>query len=112
LFSDEAGGDNVAKEIVQAIDQAEQEAAQIEKEASVKAEAIISKAKEDGKSLINAMTNEVLAKAEQDLNQAKAQVDEIMEAAVKKAEEEIFLLKENVKGREQAAVDFILSELI
>lgn len=102
----------MAIEIVQAISQAEQEAARLEKEASAKAEAIIQQAKEDGKSLITAMTNEVLGKTKQDLEKAELQGKELMITAVQRAEKEIVLLKEIVKSREQAAIDLVLSEVI
>jgi V/A-type H+/Na+-transporting ATPase subunit G/H len=102
----------VAIEIVQAVRQAEQDAAKLEKEAALKAEAIIQKANEDAKSLISSMTKEVLAKAEKDLEQVQLQGAELMVTAVQKAEKEILLLKEIVKGKEETAINLVLSEVI
>jgi len=102
----------VAIEIVQAVRQAEQDAGRLEKEASIKAEAIIQKANEEGKSLVTAMTREILAQAEKELEQAQLQGSELMVTAVQKAEKEILLLKEIVKSKEQTAIDLVLSEVV
>ncbi|MGB8452637.1 MAG: hypothetical protein WCD89_09915 [Anaerocolumna sp.] len=102
----------MAIEIVQAVRQAEQEAARLEKEASFQAEAIIQKANEDAKSLISSMIREILVKAEKDLEQVQLQGSELTVTAVQKAEKEILLLKEIVKSKEQAAIDLVLSEVI
>ncbi len=106
------GGEKMAKESVQAVRQAELNAAQIEKDAAKKKDTILLGAQEEAKSTISSMTKEALAKAEEDLKLAQQSGTEFMETAVKRAEKEISLLKEMVKSKEQAAIDLILLEVI
>ena len=102
----------MAKETVQAVRQAELNAAQIEKDATVKKDAILSKAQEEAKISISSITKDALAKAKQDLERAEVQGAEFMEIAVQRVEQEILMLKEMVKGKEQVAIDLVLSEVI
>lgn len=102
----------MAKETVQAVREAEAKATQIEKDAIAKRDAILSKAGDDAKNLISSKTKEALAKAEQDLVQAQKEGEELLVTAKQKAEQEILLLKEFVKSKEQAAIDLVLSEVI
>jgi len=102
----------MAKETVQAVRQAEEKAAQIEKEAVVKGEILLQNAKEEAKNLQSSMSKDVLLKAEEDLKNVQLQGNKLMEAAVQKAEKEIILLKEVVKSKEQAAIDLVLTEVI
>lgn len=102
----------MAKETVQAVRQAELNAVNIEKEAAVKSEAIVSKALEEAKSMIAAKTKEALFNAEEMKKQAQSEGAALIESAVLRAEQEILLLKEVVKSKEQAAIDLILSELV
>jgi hypothetical protein len=102
----------VAIEIVQAVRQAEQDAERVEKEASLKAEAIVQKANEDAKALLLSMTKETLGNSEKDLKQAKLKGAELLVFAAQKSEKEIHLLKEMVKSKEQSAIDLVLSEVI
>jgi len=106
------GGEKMAKETVEAVRQAELNAAQIEKEAIKKKDEILLKAQEDAKITISTMTKEALTNAEQDLEQAQSQGVEFMNNAVQRVEQEIRLLKEMVKSKEQAAIDLVLSEVI
>ncbi|BCJ94780.1 hypothetical protein acsn021_23490 [Anaerocolumna cellulosilytica] len=102
----------MAKETVQAVRQAEEKAAQIEKEALAKGEMIIQNAREEAKNIQSSMSKQVLSKAEQDLKDVQLQGNKLMEAAVQKAEKEIILLKEVAKSKEQAAIDLVLTEVI
>jgi V/A-type H+-transporting ATPase subunit G/H len=102
----------MAKETVQAVRQAEEKAAQIEKEAVVKGEMIVQNAKEEANNLQSSMSKDILLKAEEDLKNVQLQGNKLMEAAVQKAEKEIILLKEVVKSKEQAAIDLVLTEVI
>ncbi len=102
----------MAIETVQAVRQAEINAAEIEKEAIKKRDAILSKAQEDAKEIVINMTKEALDKAELDLKKARQQGDRLMETAVQNAEKEVSLLKEMVKSKEQSAIDLVLSEVI
>lgn len=102
----------MAKETVQAVRQAELNAAQIEKDATVMSDELLSKAQEDAMISISSIKKDALAKAKQDLEQAERQGLELMEKAVKSTEKEILLLKEIVKSKKQAAIDLVLSEVI
>jgi len=105
-------GDRMAKETVNAVRQAELNATQIEKEAEKEHDAILFKAEQDTKAIITSMSKEALAKAKHDLEQAQRQGEVAMETATLRAEKEIILLKEIVKSKEQAAIDYVLSEVI
>ena len=102
----------MAKETVQAVRQAELNAAQIEKDATAEKDAILSKAQEDAKISVTSITKDALAKAKQDLEQAEVQGAELMEFAVQRVEQEILMLKEMVKSKEQAAIELVLSQVI
>ncbi len=102
----------MAKETVQAVRQAELKATQKEIEAQQKKEQILSEAGQTAKNLITSMTKEALLKAEREMEQANNQGAQILEASKQKAEKEVLLLKEMVKGKEQAAIDIVLSNLI
>lgn len=102
----------MAKETVQAVREAELNAAKIEKDAAVKSEAMILKAQEDAKLLIAGKTREALLKADEMKKQAQQEGAELIESAALRAEQEILLLKEVVKSKEQAAIDLILSEVL
>lgn len=102
----------MAKETVQAVRQAELNAAQIEKEAFVKKEAILLEAQQNAKTMITSMTREAIAKAESDISAARHRGTENLEAARIKAEKEVLLIKEMIKGKEQAAINLVLSNVI
>lgn len=102
----------MAIETVQAVRQAEINAAETEKEAIKRRDAILSKAQEEAKTVEIKITKAALDKADADLKQAGQQGDLLMKAAVQKAEKEVSLLKEMVKCKEQSAIDLILSEVI
>jgi len=102
----------MAKETVEAVRQTELNATQLEKEANQKKEAILLKAQQDSETMISSITKEALTKAEQDLNQAQQRGAQAMEAASLRAEKEILLMKEMIKRKEQAAIDFVLSEVL
>jgi vacuolar-type H+-ATPase subunit H len=106
------GGEKMAIETVQAVRQAELNAAQMEKEDVNKQNFILSKAQEDAKLEISTITKKAIDKAEADLKQAEQRGTELMETAVQRAENEISLLKELVKSKEQQAIDLVLSEVI
>jgi len=102
----------MAKETVEAVRQAELNAAQIEKEAIKKRDEILLKAQENAKTTSSSMMKETLLKAEQDLKQAQYQGTELINSAVQRTEQEILLLNEMVRSKEQAAIDLVLSEVI
>jgi vacuolar-type H+-ATPase subunit H len=102
----------MAMETIQAVRQAELNAAQMEKEAIQKKELLLAEAQQNAKALVTSMTNEALKLAEQKLMAANDQGAKMIDAAKLKAEKEVLLMKEMVKGKEQAAYNQILSNLI
>ena len=102
----------MAKETVLAVRQAEEKAAQIEKEATLKGEEMIQKAKDEAKILVSSMTKENLKAAEKKLADTQITGEKLMKEALQKAEKEIILLKEIVKSKEQSAINLCLSEVI
>lgn len=102
----------MALESVQAVRQAELKAAQIEKEASSKREAILAEAKQRSKNLVDTKISEAQMKAENDLKAAERRSMEMMEEAKKRAENEVILMRELVKNKEQGAIELVLSSLI
>jgi V/A-type H+/Na+-transporting ATPase subunit G/H len=102
----------MAKETVEAVRQAEIQAAQIEKDSFDKRDKIIIKAQEQKDEMILSIKKEVANKAKQGLEKAKKDGASEMVIAIEKAENEIVMLKEIVKKKEQAAIDYVLSEVI
>lgn len=102
----------MAKETIEAVLRAEENAAQIEKDAVTKGEALVQKAKEDAKSLVASMTKEKNLQKETDLKAAHVQVDKYIETAIKQAEQDIVMLNEIVKNKEQAAISLVLKEIL
>ncbi|MDF2472659.1 MAG: hypothetical protein K0R92_172 [Lachnospiraceae bacterium] len=102
----------MAKETVQAVRQAELNAAQAEKEATLKRDEIILKAHEEAKTIIVTMTKDAAKNGEESLSLVQSQGEELLKAAELKAEKEILLLKEMVKSKEQTAINLILSEVV
>ncbi|MDF2586281.1 MAG: hypothetical protein K0S41_122 [Anaerocolumna sp.] len=102
----------MAKETVQAVRSAELNAAQLEKDALIKRDAILREAEEKAKNMISEKTKEAIAKAEIDLEKAQLQGKEIMDKAIIRANQEILMMQELVKGKEQVAIDLVLKEVI
>lgn len=102
----------MAKEIVEAIRQGEINANQMEKDAFTKKDAIILKAKEDKDALISSARKKALLEAEKALQESKEQEELDRKDALEKAEKKIAMLQEIVKGKEKAAIDLILSEVL
>lgn len=102
----------MAIETVEAIRQAELNAVQIEKDANQQKEAILLQAELEKDEIISSMTKEALAKSKQDIEIAQRQSEERVEKAIMQAEQEIIMLKEMVKNKEQAAIQLVLEEVI
>lgn len=102
----------MAKETVQAVRQAELNAAQIERDAVLQKEAMISDAGLNAKTLITSMTKQAMEKAEQDLAAAVKRGNQMLEEAKTKADNEVLLMKEMALMKEEAAVNLILSNVI
>lgn len=108
----EARGERMAKETVEAVRQAELNALEKEKEALQKKDAIISEAEKKAKELIDSITKQASNKAQKDLDRAKSRAEEIVSEAKARSEKEILIIKELAKGKETAAIELILSEVI
>lgn len=102
----------MARETLDAVRQAELNALKLEREAELKKDEIIQKAKEDAKILISSRTQEVKQQASQKLKVAEEQGQRFMEEAVNKATQEIQMLKEIVQGKKQTAISHVLKEVI
>lgn len=102
----------MAIETVEAVRQAEMKAAQLEKEAAQKKDTILLDAQQNAKNLIASMTKEALAKAEDALKKVNLQGTEMVQAAKVKAESEVHLMKEMVKGKEENAINLVISHVI
>jgi V/A-type H+-transporting ATPase subunit G/H len=106
------GGETMAKETVEAVRQAEINAAKLEYEATMNKEEMIQKALEDAKSLLSTCMKEALATSAKELEQTSIANDNLMKEAVLRAEQEINILKELVKSKEEAATLLVLGEVI
>lgn len=102
----------MAQDTVQAVRQAELNAAQKEKEAVQKAESILSEAHREARLFVESKVKEALQMSEVKRKEAEKKSADLLEAAKVKADQEVFLLKEMVHGKEQAAIDYIISSLI
>ena len=102
----------MAKETVQAVRQAELNAAQKEREASQNKETILSEAQLNAKIMITSMTKEALEKAERNLALANQQGLGRMETAKLKAVNEVLLMKEMAQRKEKVAIKLVLSTAI
>jgi len=98
----------MAKETVEAVRQAELNAAQKEREAFQKKELILSEAQQNAKSMVSSITKEALLKAERNLALANQQGLERMEASKLKAVSEVLLMKEMAQRKEEAAIKLVL----
>lgn len=104
--------EKMAKETVEAVRQAENKAIQIENDAVIKHDSIILQAQKEAESIISSLTKEAKKIAEQNSKQAQIQGEEFKKNAEIKAENEILLLKELTKSKEQETIHLILSEVI
>lgn len=102
----------MANETVQAVRQAELKAAQIEKDADTKKEALLLEAQQNAKLLISGLLKEAQGKADQRVKEADQKSTVIIENAKRKAEKDIFAMKEIIKNKEQAAIKLVISEVI
>ncbi len=102
----------MAKEVIDAIREAELKATQIEKEAINEKSAILLKAEEEANKIISSATEAALNQSEKELKNAQVQGESYMEAAVLRAERQISLMKDVVREKEQEVIRLILSEVI
>ncbi len=102
----------MAKEIVQAIRQAELNAVEKEKEALLEKDRILSKAQQEAKLLATTMTKQANDLAEQALIMANQKGATMLEDAKKRADKEVVLMKEMAKAKEEKAIKLVLSHVI
>ncbi len=102
----------MAKETVEAVRQAELNAARKEQEASGRREAIISEAEHNARELVNSRTKQELEKAEQRKAAADQKGAELLEEARLKAEQEAAFMKEMALQKEGEAIRLVLASVI
>jgi vacuolar-type H+-ATPase subunit H len=102
----------MAKETIQAVRQAELNAAQIERDAVQRKESIISDAALKAKTLTDSMTKAAKEEAANRLSSAIKQGEELQEAAGNRAENEVMIMKQLASSKEEAAINFVLSSVI
>jgi vacuolar-type H+-ATPase subunit H len=102
----------MALDTVQAVRQAELNAANKEKEALLKKESILIEAQHEAKEIVASRVKETQMLSEKKLKDANDKGVKRLEAAKSKADQEVLILQEMVKSKEQAAIDFIISSLI
>lgn len=102
----------MAMETVQAVRQAEIEAALKEKEAAKQSELIILDAEKKAEAILSSMKKTSHERAEQNLLEANVKAKEFMDIALRDAQNEIISIKEMVKMKEKEAVSLVLSEII
>lgn len=102
----------MALKTVQAVRQAEANAAQREKDALQRKEDILAKAGQDAKALMDTMAKQAAEKAERNLAEAVKRGQEQLEEARLKAEGEVLIMKEMAERKEEAAIHLILSSVI
>ncbi|MCR4901666.1 MAG: hypothetical protein K6A23_02320 [Butyrivibrio sp.] len=102
----------MAQESIQAIREAENAASEKEKEAKIKADEIVAKAKTDAESLIKSRIDEAKKAGAASLENASAQNESIIAKAKEEAKSEIEGLKASVTQKESEAVKAIVDALI
>jgi len=102
----------MAKETVEAVRQAELNAAQKESDAAQKKEALLLKTQLKAKDLYTSMTRDAIVKAEKDLSEANKRGAAFMEEAKEKAENEVLLMKEMALQKDADAISLVLSNVI
>ncbi len=102
----------MVQETVQAVRKAELNAAQTEKEALAKKEAILEAAKQEAKALISSRVKDAQRKAEEALKQAESRSKDILEESKIRAEKEVIFMRELVNNKEQAAIELVLTNVI
>lgn len=102
----------MAMKTVKLVKEAEEKAADTERDARIKRDEIISRAQEKSKDIMTTMANEALQNAEKAFELADKDHEAIIQKAVKDSENEIGMLKEISRNKEQIAIQLVLSKII
>jgi hypothetical protein len=102
----------MAMETVEIVRRAELSAAQMEKDALLKKENIISDASVNAKNLISTRTEQAMLDAEVKIAAANKLAENILDTAKQKAEREVLNMQKSVLDKEQAAVEQVLNSII
>ena len=102
----------MAMETVQAVRQAELEAAKKEKEALKESEVMISKAEIEAQVLLSSMKKLEQEKADKNLYKADEKAKESMKISLQQAEQDVISIRNMVEGKEQEAISLVLSTII
>lgn len=101
----------MAREVIERVCKAEEEAENIKKVAFAEIDKIVKKAQKDGAAIIAAKEKETKAKAELRVNFAKNEAKEYVKNAVKIAEQEALSMRQNAEKKIAESRDIILSIL-
>ncbi|HBG76875.1 MAG TPA: hypothetical protein DDW86_07950 [Clostridiales bacterium] len=102
----------LAKEAVEAIRRAEQEADQIVKDASAKGAKMIADAKNEANGRYEKRISEAREKARIDLEAAGQQGADLITKTLRQAEKETESLRKSAEKKEQTAIQWILSNIL
>lgn len=102
----------LAKEAVEAIRRAEQEADQIVKDASAKGAKMIADAKNEANGRYEKRISEAREKARIDLEAAGQQGADLITKTLRQAEKETESLRKSAEEKEQTAIQWILSNIL
>jgi vacuolar-type H+-ATPase subunit H len=102
----------MAKETIQAVRQAELNAANKEKAAIQKKEVILAEAQQEAGIIITTRIKQAKEEAERNLVYANEQGANLMETIKQRAENEVIAMKEIAKRKEEEAIKLVLSSVI
>ena len=75
-------------------------------------ETVISKSREEADEMLVAIRLSAQEQANEKLEQAELKAKQLMQESCKGAEEEILVLKDRVKGKEEKAISLVFSNII
>lgn len=101
----------MVKETIEAVLKAEQDAEQTEKDALIMRDQMLAEAQADAQKLISGMTKDACEKTARNMELARHSGEDIILSHERKAQDEIFRIKEDIKRKEKAAIDLVVSEL-
>lgn len=106
------GGDTLVKDTIQAIKETEQKAEEIITNAKKEGEQLIEQARQEALDMEGKMTGDAEKAARAAGSAARDEADEKLRDALKEAEEEIRQLKASAQSREQEAVAAVIQALV
>lgn len=111
-MKNEMGGGKLAKEMIEAVRQAELKAQETEKNAEVESSAILRQAEEQANKILEESTKRAKEQAEKKKQEVIRQDEEFTKRLLLEAEQEIAVLHTHAQEKEPEAIRLILSELL